>query len=237
MRNKETNEIRIGDICKVVYSTDLKLGQGALVDIIGTSKLYYKARYHSSSNKSELSFRKNNLELVQPCNHMCNGKYRIEYDDTYEMRPNDMHCEICGRRGSREELTKQPESVLKLSQILDVTPTNPNMVLLAKYGQEELDTYQLFDGTNCVYFEGKLLAITKDDIVCDYTEYVLCAGGISDDFIIAQIRRGGALIYYDKIILERTFEELCKEREELKTKLVENDEKFELYKTFIDKAL
>lgn len=236
MRNKQTNEIRIGDICKVVYSTDLKLGQGALVDITGISELYYKARYHSSSNKSTLSFRKDSLELVQPCNHMYNGKSRIEYDNTYEMCPSDMHCEICGRRGSREELTKQSESVLKLNQVLGVTPTNPNMALLAEYGQEELDTYQLFDGTNCVYFNSKLLAITKDDVVCNYTEYVLCAGDIPDDFTIIQIRRGGALIYYDKLVLERTLEELCKEREELKTKLVENDEKFELYKTFIDKA-
>lgn len=39
------------------------------------------------------------------CNHKySDGKSAIEYDSIYEMRSSDMHCEICKKHGTRQEL-------------------------------------------------------------------------------------------------------------------------------------
>jgi predicted RNA-binding Zn-ribbon protein involved in translation (DUF1610 family) len=39
------------------------------------------------------------------CRHKYDdGKLAIEYDSIYEMRTSDMHCEICGKHGTKEEL-------------------------------------------------------------------------------------------------------------------------------------
>jgi hypothetical protein len=43
--------------------------------------------------------------IVPPCNHRdYNGIPLIEYDSPVEMRSSDMHCAVCGKQGSREEL-------------------------------------------------------------------------------------------------------------------------------------
>lgn len=42
---------------------------------------------------------------VKMCNHKTtSGFSAIEYNSTYEMRSDDMHCKICGKHGTREEL-------------------------------------------------------------------------------------------------------------------------------------
>lgn len=39
------------------------------------------------------------------CTHKNNdGSSAIVYDSLYEMRSNEMHCTLCGKEGSREEL-------------------------------------------------------------------------------------------------------------------------------------
>lgn len=45
------------------------------------------------------------------CNHKhVSGRSAIVYDSTYEMRLSDMHCEICNKHGTQQELEEDMEA-------------------------------------------------------------------------------------------------------------------------------
>lgn len=50
-----------------------------------------------------------NLTEKKHCPHYVEGVRAIDYDDINEMRSSEMHCKLCGKHGSLEELLKDRE--------------------------------------------------------------------------------------------------------------------------------
>jgi hypothetical protein len=95
----DTMEIgNVGRVLLATYGADLAddiMRYGATVETDYDNNVFREMR------KLMLEF----AGVVPSCNHRdYNGIPLLDYDSPVEMRSSDMHCSVCGKQGSREEL-------------------------------------------------------------------------------------------------------------------------------------